>query len=108
MPEARCPSKTSTASREAYSLLIDTHVKDPARKTHLLRGIKTVSCRCDSTATSFVERIVEGIFLGIFLCHLLAQKHGLMLGLCLSNELISHDKGLYSNFACLLYSKLIN
>jgi hypothetical protein len=29
-------------------------------------------------------------------------------GLCFSNELISRDEGLHCNFACLLYSKLIN
>jgi ribonucleoside-diphosphate reductase subunit M2 len=31
-----------------------------------------------------------------------------MPGLCFSNELISQDKGLHCNFACLLYSKLVN
>ncbi len=31
-----------------------------------------------------------------------------MPGLCFSNELISRDEGLHCDFACLLYSKLIN
>jgi ribonucleoside-diphosphate reductase subunit M2 len=31
-----------------------------------------------------------------------------MPGLCFSNELISRDKGLHCNFACLLNSKLVN
>ena len=31
-----------------------------------------------------------------------------MPGLSFSNELISRDKGLHCDFACLLYSKLIN
>jgi ribonucleotide reductase beta subunit family protein with ferritin-like domain len=31
-----------------------------------------------------------------------------MPGLSFSNELISRDEGLHCNFACLLYSKLIN
>jgi len=31
-----------------------------------------------------------------------------MSGLCFGNELISQDEGLHSDFACLLYSKLIN
>lgn len=31
-----------------------------------------------------------------------------MLGLCFSNELISCDEGMHCNFACLLYSELIN
>ena len=29
---------------ETYSLLIDTYVKDPTKKMHLLRAIKTVPC----------------------------------------------------------------
>jgi ribonucleotide reductase beta subunit family protein with ferritin-like domain len=31
-----------------------------------------------------------------------------MPGLCFSNELISSDEGLHCDFACLLYSKLVN
>ncbi len=31
-----------------------------------------------------------------------------MPGLCFSNELTSRDEGLYCDFACLLYSKLVN
>jgi ribonucleoside-diphosphate reductase subunit M2 len=31
-----------------------------------------------------------------------------MPGLCFSNELISQDEGLHCDFACLLYSKLVN
>ena len=31
-----------------------------------------------------------------------------MPGLCFSNELISRDKGMHCDFACLLYSKLVN
>jgi ribonucleoside-diphosphate reductase subunit M2 len=31
-----------------------------------------------------------------------------MPGLCFSNELISYNEGLHCDFACLLYSKLIN
>ena len=31
-----------------------------------------------------------------------------MPGLCFSNKLISRDEGLHCNFACLLYSKIIN
>lgn len=31
-----------------------------------------------------------------------------MPGLCFSNELISRDEGLHTDFACLLYKKLVN
>ena len=47
---------------ETYSLLIDTYVKDPTKKMHLLQAIKTVPCVqrkaqwalrwCDSAAAS--------------------------------------------------------
>ena len=52
---------------------------------------------------------VEGIFfLGSFCAIFWLKKRGLMPGLCFSNELISRDEGLHCDFACLLYSKLIN
>jgi len=91
---------------------------------HLLRAIETIPCIqqkaqwvlrwCDSTAASFAKRMivftaVEGIFFLGSLCAIFwLKKRGLMPGLCFSNELISRDKGLYCNFACFLYSKLIN
>jgi ribonucleoside-diphosphate reductase subunit M2 len=91
---------------------------------HLLQAIKTVPCVqrkaqwalrwCDSTAASFAEGMiafsaVEGIFFsGSFCAIFWLKKCGLMPELCFSNELISHDKGLHCDFACLLYSKLIN
>lgn len=31
-----------------------------------------------------------------------------MPGLCFSNELISRDEGLHTDFACLLFRKLVN
>ncbi len=91
---------------------------------HLLRAIKTVPCvqrkaqwalkGCDATTASFAKRMiafvaVEGIFFsGSFCAIFWLKKQGLMPGLCFSNELISHDEGLHCNFACLLYSKLVN
>ena len=36
------------------------------------------------------------------------KKRGLMPGLSFSNELICQDEGLHCNFACILYSKLVN
>jgi ribonucleotide reductase beta subunit family protein with ferritin-like domain len=127
-PEARCFYGFQIAVKnihsKTYSLLIDTYVKDPVKKMHLLKVIETVPCVqwkaqwalrwCDSTAASFAERMitfaaVEGIFfLGSFCAIFWLKKRGLMLGLCFSNELISRDKGLHCDFACLLYLKLIN
>jgi ribonucleoside-diphosphate reductase subunit M2 len=127
-PEARCfygfQIAVENIYSETYLLLIDTYVKDPTKKMHLLRAIETVPCVqqkaqwvlrwCDSAAASFAKRMiafaaVEGkFFSGSFCAIFWLKKRGLMPGLCFSNELISRDEGLHCNFACLLYSKLIN
>jgi len=109
---------------ETYSLLIDTYIKDQKTKSHLLNAIETVPCVqkkarwalqwCDANNASFAERMiafaaVEGIFFsGSFCAIFWLKKRGLMPGLCFSNELISRDEGLHCDFACLLYSKLVN
>jgi len=86
-PEARCfygfQIAVENIHSETYSLLIDTYVKDPTKKLHLLRAIKTVPCVqrkakwaqkwCDSTTASFAERMiafaaVEGIFFSGSFC----------------------------------------
>jgi len=61
---------------------------------------------------SFAHRLVafaavEGIFFsGSFCAIFWLKKRGLMPGLTFSNELISRDEGLHTDFACLLYSML--
>lgn len=48
---------------------------------------------------------VEGIFFsGSFCAIFWLKKRGLMPGLTFSNELISRDEGLHTDFACHLYS----
>ena len=50
---------------------------------------------------------VEGIFFsGAFASIFWLKKRGLMPGLTFSNELISRDEGLHTDFACLLFSHL--
>ena len=109
---------------ETYSLLIDTYIKNQETKATLLNAIETIPCVqkkaewalqwCDSRNASFIERVVafaavEGIFFsGSFCAIFWLKKRGLMPGLCFSNELISRDEGLHCDFACLLYSKLVN
>jgi len=62
----------------------------------------------------FAERLiafaaVEGIFFsGSFCAIFWLKKRGLMPGLTFSNELISRDEGLHTDFACLLYSLMNN
>ncbi len=61
---------------------------------------------------SFCERLVafasvEGIFFSGSFCSIFwLKKRGLMPGLCFSNELISRDEGLHTDFACLIYTML--
>ncbi|GMI57860.1 hypothetical protein ScalyP_jg10677 [Parmales sp. scaly parma] len=128
VPEARCfygfQIAVENIHSETYSLLIDTYVKDTAEKNHLLNAIETVPCVgkkanwalrwCDRENASFAERCVafaavEGIFFsGSFCAVFWLKKRGLMPGLAFSNELISRDEGLHCDFACMIYSKLVN
>lgn len=107
---------------ETYSLLIQTYVRDPDKQQYLFTAIETMDCVrkkarwaqkwIDSTESSFAERLVafaavEGIFFsGSFAAIFWLKKRGLMPGLSFSNELISRDEGLHTDFACLLFSKL--
>ena len=108
---------------EVYSLLIDTYIKDPEEKNHLFHAIQTVpviqkkgnwAIKWINSDRSFAERIIafaciEGIFFsGSFCAIFWLKKRNLMPGLTFSNELISRDEGLHRDFACLVYSQLIN
>jgi hypothetical protein len=63
-----------------------------------------------SSGRSFAHRLVafacvEGIFFsGSFCAIFWLKKRGLMPGLTFSNELISRDEGLHTDFACHMYS----
>ena len=63
---------------------------------------------------SFAERLVgfaavEGIFFSGSFCSIFwLKKRGLMPGLTFSNELISRDEGMHTDFACLLYKHINN
>merc|ERR1719152_569386 len=108
---------------ETYSLLIEQYIREPEEKEKLFDAIHTmppvqekarwaVQWMCQDN--SFAERIVafacvEGIlFSGSFCAIYWLKKRGLMPGLTFSNELISRDEGLHTEFACLVYSKLQN
>jgi ribonucleoside-diphosphate reductase subunit M2 len=107
---------------ETYSLLIDTYIKDPAEREYLFDAVETVPCvkkKADWALTwitdrqaTFAERLVafaavEGIFFsGSFASIFWLKKRGLMPGLAFSNELISRDEGMHTDFACLLFSHL--
>lgn len=52
---------------------------------------------------------MEGIFFsGAFCAIYWVKKRGLLPGLTFSNELISRDEGLHTEFAVSLYHKLVN
>ncbi|RXK37299.1 ribonucleoside-diphosphate reductase subunit M2 [Tremella mesenterica] len=107
---------------ETYSLLIDTYIKDVDRRNYLFEAIDTIPCirkKADwalrwitDTRSTFAERLiafaaVEGIFFsGSFASIFWLKKRGLMPGLTFSNELISRDEGLHTDFACLLFTHL--
>lgn len=107
---------------ETYSLLIDTYVKDIEKKNKLFNAIDTIPSvkkKADwalkwinDKESTFGTRViafaaVEGIFFSGSFCSIFwLKKRGLMPGLCHSNELISRDEGLHTEFAVLMYSML--
>jgi ribonucleotide reductase beta subunit family protein with ferritin-like domain len=109
---------------EMYSLLIDTYLTDPKEKDEMFRAIQTVPCIGEKAAwaqrwiegreASFASRLigfaaVEGIFFsGSFCAIFWLKQRGLMPGLTVSNEFISRDEGLHTDFACALYGELVN
>lgn len=123
-PEARCfygfQIMIENIHSEAYSLLIDTYIKDPLEKERLFHAVETVPCVKEKAEWalrwishgSFSERLVafaavEGIFFSGSFCSIFwLKKRGLLPGLSFANELISRDEGLHCDFACLLYSQL--
>lgn len=107
---------------EAYSLLLDTYIKDVTERQFLFDAMDTIPCikrKADwalrwisDKRVTFAERLVafaavEGVFFsGSFAAIFWIKKRGLMPGLTYSNELISRDEGLHTDFATLLFSHL--
>lgn len=108
---------------EMYSLLIDTYIQDKSEKQHLLEGASTIPAIkkkaewalqwLDPKKNNFATRLVafacvEGIFFSGSFCSIFwLKKRGLMPGLTTSNEFIARDEGLHTDFACLLYGKIV-
>ena len=109
---------------EMYSLLIDTYIKDAGERDKLFNAIENFPCVekkanwarkwINDEESSFATRlvafaVVEGIFFSSsFACIYWIKKRGLLPGLTFSNELISRDEALHTEFAVLLYNKLEN
>lgn len=104
---------------ETYSILLDTYIREPERRSHMLRAIQTVPVVHDKAqwamrwirdqTAPFAQRllafaVVEGIFFsGSFCAIYWLKKRGVMPGLTFSNELISRDEGMHTDFAVALY-----
>jgi ribonucleotide reductase beta subunit family protein with ferritin-like domain len=107
---------------EMYSLLIDTYIQDKQEKDRLFHATSNFPCimkKADwakkwigDNRSSFAARLVafaaiEGIFFSSSFASIYwIKKRGLMPGLTFSNELISRDEALHTEFAILLYKKL--
>ena len=128
LPEARCFYGFQIAMEnihsEMYSLLIDTYVKDKDEKSKLFNAIENFPAITKKAAwalkwtdpdyASFQERliafaVVEGVFFsGSFCAIFWLKKRGLFPGLGMANTQIAKDEGLHTDFAVLLYSKIVN
>jgi ribonucleotide reductase beta subunit family protein with ferritin-like domain len=111
-----------TVHSETYSRLIEAYIDDVDEKLDILRSISTMPCvkkKADwairwmkGAESDFASRLmafaaVEGIFFsGAFCAIFWFKQRGILPGLTLSNEFISRDEGLHTDFACLLYSRL--
>jgi ribonucleotide reductase beta subunit family protein with ferritin-like domain len=107
---------------QMYSVLIDTYIKDAEERDKLFNAIDNYPCIAKKAnwakkwigdnRSSFASRlvafaVVEGIFFSsAFASIYWIKKRGLMPGLTFSNELISRDESMHTEFAVLLYNKL--
>lgn len=105
-----------------YSTLIEAYIKDSQQKNKLFNALNEFECikkKADwalkwihDKRSNFATRLVafacvEGIFFsGSFCAIYWLKKRGLMPGLTFSNELISRDEALHTEFAVLLHNKL--
>jgi ribonucleoside-diphosphate reductase beta chain len=125
IPEAKAfyseQMSNETVHNETYCRLIETYFPDKEEKQKIFQAIQTMpfvrkkaewAIKWIKSSENFSIRlmafsIVEGIFFsGAFCAIYYFKSRGLLPGLTLSNEFISRDEGLHTDFACLLYSKL--
>jgi ribonucleotide reductase beta subunit family protein with ferritin-like domain len=125
-PEAKAfyteQMSNETVHSETYSRLIDAYIDDKAEKLDTLRSIRTMPFVekkanwamhwMNGSDADFATRLmafaaVEGIFFSGAFCSIFwFKQRGILPGLTTSNEFISRDEGLHTDFAVLLYSKL--
>jgi len=108
---------------EVYSKLIEEYIIDKNEKNKLFNAINEIECvknkanwaiKWINCSDSFEKRllafaIVEGIyFSGSFCIIYWFAERNLLKGLVQSNEFISRDEGIHTDFAILLYNKINN
>ena len=107
-----------------YSKLIDKYIDDKFERIKLFNAINNYDCIrkkadwalnwIEDKSSCFAMRLiafacVEGIFFSGAFCSIYwLKKRKIMPGLTFSNELISRDEALHTEFAVLLYNKLSN
>jgi ribonucleoside-diphosphate reductase subunit M2 len=109
--------------QETYANLIDTYINNPIERAKLFNAINEYPCvkkKADwvkdhiQSSDSFAERLVaficvEGIhFSGAFCAIYWFKQKNMLKGLCFSNELISRDEALHTEFGIAVYKKLNN
>jgi ribonucleotide reductase beta subunit family protein with ferritin-like domain len=107
-----------------YSLFIDTYVKDPVEKDRLFNAVENFPAIKEKAewalkwmnreAAPLAQRliafsIIEGVFFSASFCAIFwLRNRGLLPGLSFANQLIARDESMHTDFACLLYSKIVN
>lgn len=127
IPEARafyaCQAMMETIHSETYSMLIEVLVSDKEKREELFDALHLSPCvkKKGDWALQWIARgdvdfsirlvafaVVEGIFIsGSFAAIFWLKKRGLMPGLSFSNQLISRDEGLHTDFACALFGHIL-
>lgn len=128
IPEAKAfyseQMSNETVHSETYCRLIEAYIVDKDERLDTLRSIRTMPFVkrkaewalkwIEDKSASFAKRlmvfaIIEGVFFsGAFCSIFYFKQRGILSGLTSSNEFISRDEGLHTDFACLIYSKLKN
>jgi ribonucleoside-diphosphate reductase beta chain len=107
---------------ETYALLLQTYVADKLERDKLIRAVDHFECikRKQDWCVEYMDgkipfakrlvafAVLEGVFFSAAFCSIYyLKKTGAELpGLFFSNELISRDEGLHTQFACWLYNQL--
>lgn len=121
--EARCfyafQMAIESVHQEMYALMIDNLIREPEERARLLNALDTVPVIrkkgewglkwIESTTASFESRLVafaciEGIhFSGSFAAIYWLKERNVLPGLTSSNEFISRDEAMHTEFATLMY-----